>query len=99
MIGSMLDTALDRSIVAGYTSLGYRIRSRGWDPTDVCPMPGQAVLVTGASSGLGFAAAEGFAGLGAAVWLLVRDSGRCDRERERIVVRSGNPDRLFDECE
>ena len=32
-------------------------------------MHGKVVLVTGASSGLGFAAAEGFARLGATVWL------------------------------
>jgi NADPH:quinone reductase-like Zn-dependent oxidoreductase len=59
MTGSLLDTALDLSVVGGYTSLGYRIRSRGWKPLP--QMEGKVVLITGATSGLGSAAADGFA--------------------------------------
>jgi dehydrogenase/reductase SDR family member 12 len=92
MINSALDTVLDRTLVAGYTNLGYRIRSRAWDPAELAPMEGQVVLVTGASSGLGRAAAEGFARLGATVWLLVRDQERGQAARARISERSGNGD-------
>ena len=55
-------------------------------------MDGKVVLVTGAGSGLGFAAAEGFAYLGASVWLLVRSQKRGQDARDRIVERSGNGD-------
>ena len=53
MINSLLDTVLDRTVVAGYTSLGYRIRSRGWSASELQRMEGKVVLITGASSGLG----------------------------------------------
>jgi dehydrogenase/reductase SDR family protein 12 len=89
---SLLDTILDRTVVAGYTSAGYRIRRTQWDPDDLQSMDGKVVLVTGATSGLGFAAAEGFARLGAAVWLLARNQQRGERARAEIVERTGNRD-------
>lgn len=62
-------------------------------------MDGKVVLVTGASSGLGLAAAEGFARLRAAVRLLVRDERRGERAREQIVASSGNSDIHVDLCD
>ena len=69
MIGPLLDTILDRTVIAGYTRVGYRIRRGMWSPAEMRPMGGKVVLVTGATSGLGLAAAEGFARLGATVRL------------------------------
>jgi dehydrogenase/reductase SDR family protein 12 len=92
MINSLLDDLLDRTVVAGFTNVGYRIRSRGWTATELQRMQGKVVLVTGATSGLGFAAAEGFARLRATVWLVVRSRERGEQARARIVERSGNGD-------
>lgn len=92
MIGSLLDDVLDRTVVAGYTNVGYRIRNRGWSTTELPRLEGKVVLVTGASSGLGLAAAEGFARLGATVWLVVRSQERGEQARATIVERSGNGD-------
>jgi NAD(P)-dependent dehydrogenase (short-subunit alcohol dehydrogenase family) len=82
----LVDTFLDRSVV-GYTSLGYRVRERTWDRRDLARMDGRVVLVTGATSGIGRAAVEGFAELGASVRMLVRDRQRGARVRAEIVER------------
>jgi dehydrogenase/reductase SDR family protein 12 len=88
MIGSLLDATLDRTVVAGYTSLGYRLRQRWWRADDLKPMIGKSVLVTGATSGLGLAAAEGFARLGADLWLLARDRERGENARAAVAEHS-----------
>jgi dehydrogenase/reductase SDR family protein 12 len=70
--------------------VGYAVRSRGWD--ELPRMDGKVVLVTGATAGLGRAAAEGFARLGASVRLLARDEGRGESARAAIARASGNDD-------
>ena len=77
MANSVLDTALDISVVGGDTNVGYRLRRRGWGPLP--RMDDKVVLITGACSGIGQAAADGFAGLGASVWLAVRNRARGER--------------------
>ena len=70
----VVDTVLDRSVVLGYGSTGFEVRRRlpGW-PADPPRMHGKVVLVTGAASGIGLAAAAGFARLGASVRALARN--------------------------
>ena len=76
VLGEVVDTVLDRSVVLGYSSIGLGVRRHlaSW-PRDPDPgvLAGRQVLVTGASSGLGIATAEGLARLGADVHLVVRD--------------------------
>ncbi|WP_370946042.1 SDR family NAD(P)-dependent oxidoreductase [Amycolatopsis sp. cg5] len=81
----LLDTLADRTLVPGYTKLGYRLRSRGWAPLD--SMRGKRVLVTGANSGLGRAAATKFAELGATVHLGVRDLAKGQQAKEELAAR------------
>ena len=99
MIGSLLDTILDRTVVAGYTSTGFRIRRGMWNASDLEPMDGKLVLVTGATSGLGLAAAEGFACLGASVRLLARNQERGERAREMLMARCGDSDVQVELCD
>lgn len=85
-----LDTVLDRTLVLGYTTIGLRVRQAlpGW-PADPAPdaLAGRDVLVTGASSGLGTATAEGLAALGARVHLVVRDEAKGGRVLDEIAGR------------
>lgn len=85
-----LDTAMDRTLVLGYTRIGLRVRRAlpGW-PADPRPgvLAGKHVLVTGASSGLGIATVEGLAALGATVHLVVRDEAKGERVRDEIEAR------------
>ncbi len=90
MIGQVIDTALDRTIIGGYTNVGYRLRRRSWNHGELEPMDGKVVALTGATSGIGLAAAEGFARLGASVWVIARDRERGERARAQIAARTGN---------
>ena len=86
---SSFDTALDRSIVFGYTNIGYALRRSRWDGGDPRPgsLAGRTVVVTGATSGIGAAIAEQVAGLGAKVVIMGRNSVRAEEVRDHIVRR------------
>src|SRR6478672_8400763 len=81
-----LDWAMDKSLVLGYSKIGPALRRRWW-PADPQPgsLAGRHVLVTGASGGLGLAAALGLTRLGAIVHLTGRDAGRLDRARSELL--------------
>lgn len=69
----------------GYTKIGYHARRAfGWEEIAPGSMAGRRVLVTGATSGLGLAAAQALAGLGASVHILARDRERGERAAARI---------------
>ena len=100
MIGSLIDTVLDRTVAPGYTRIGYAARRRAWDDADLdVSMEGRTVLVTGATTGLGLAAAEGFATLGASVRIVARDAGRGERARGEIAMRAGSDDVGLELCD
>jgi len=85
--------------VGGYTNVGYRLRSRWWCRDELERMDGKVVLVTGATSGLGLAAAEGFAALGATVWLLARDGDRGERARTTVAERCDGGEAHLEQCD
>lgn len=87
LLAEFADTAADRSVVIGYSRLGYLLRRRWFAPDDPAPgaLRGRVVLVTGASSGLGVAAATGLAELDATVVLVVRNLERGERSRAEIA--------------
>jgi dehydrogenase/reductase SDR family member 12 len=82
----VVDTALDRSVVLGYTRIGPALR-RSWWPGDLPSdaLAGSVVAVTGANSGLGKATAVGAARLGAEVRMLCRSVERGRAARTDIL--------------
>ncbi|RYP83923.1 SDR family NAD(P)-dependent oxidoreductase [Nocardioides guangzhouensis] len=97
-----VDTALDRTVAPGFTRVGPAIRRRlpTW-PADPAPdaLAARVVAVTGASSGLGAATAEGLARLGAEVHLVVRDVEKGRRVADGIAARVPGARLAVDRCD
>lgn len=97
-----LDTGLDRSVALGFSRVGYAARRRlpTW-PADPAPdaLAGRTAAVTGASSGLGLAAATGLARLGAAVRLVVRDTEKGERVRRQLLDDVPGATAVVDRCD
>jgi dehydrogenase/reductase SDR family protein 12 len=83
-ISGAIDSALDVLVVPGYSRFGAAAR-RHWWPADPQPFDRPVdIVVTGASSGLGTAAALGLSALGARVHLVGRNADRLQSAVDRI---------------
>lgn len=82
-----LDRLLDRTVLPGYSRLGFAIRRRRWAADDPQPgaLAGRTAFVTGSGGGLGEATALGLARLGARVHLIVRSPERATPAVQRIT--------------
>ncbi|MEZ4503994.1 MAG: SDR family NAD(P)-dependent oxidoreductase [Dehalococcoidia bacterium] len=87
-----VDALLEATVVLSFSRIGYRVRRRlaRWTALDSYRLQGRVILVTGATSGIGFATAEQLASCGATVVLLGRDRERTEAARERILQTTGN---------
>lgn len=82
LLSSALDRVLETTVVGSFTTVGYRARqaSEEWTALDDLPaLDGKAVLVTGGSSGIGRATADGLLRLGAEVHLTSRTRTTAER--------------------
>ncbi len=79
-----VDDLLDKTVVLSFTNLGYWLRRGAFD--DLPRLDGKTVVVTGATSGLGKAAATALAELGARVWLVARSPEKSARARDEIAA-------------
>lgn len=88
---NLLDWALELTVVGSFGRPGLVLRQRlfGWDSPAPNSMAGRTVLVTGPTSGLGRAATEALAGLGARVVLVGRSSERLAALRDSLVREHG----------
>lgn len=83
---------MEAPIAPSFTRVGYELRSRleHWRPLDAYRAEGRVVVLTGATSGLGRAAAEQLARCGATVVIVGRDAGRCEAARDAVAERTGS---------
>jgi dehydrogenase/reductase SDR family protein 12 len=82
----------DKLVVPGlwrFTKLGYRAARRHWNPLSAY-LGGQHAIVTGATSGVGEAAATALAELGAEVTLVARSKRKANATARRIRQQTGN---------
>lgn len=82
----------DRLVLPGiwrFTRLGYKSSRRHWNPISAY-MGDRHVLITGATSGVGLAAARSLAELGASVTLVARNAEKAELTAKALRLESGN---------
>ncbi len=79
------------SVVGSFSRVGSTVRGRlfGWTPPAPDALAGHTALVTGPTSGLGRAATEALAALGARVVLVGRSRERLTVVRDALIARHG----------
>src|ERR1700686_5125803 len=82
------DLALEVSVVGSFSRVGCAARRVlfDWDAEPTADMTGEVVVITGATGGIGFAAAHALAARNAEVWLVGRDPARTEMSRRQIVA-------------
>lgn len=91
-----VDLALEATVAGSFTRIGCRARRRVAHWTEPGRLDGRTVLVTGATSGIGEAAATAYARLGATVRFLARDQGRAEQARARMLRQAPDADIAYD---
>ena len=86
---SLADAVLEAPILTSFTRIGYEARRRleDWTSLDDYDMTGRVIVVTGATSGLGRAAATQLARCGATLVLVGRSklTGAVEAERQKLA--------------
>jgi NAD(P)-dependent dehydrogenase (short-subunit alcohol dehydrogenase family) len=87
----LADALLELSIVGSFSRIGYDARRRlyDWQDPPRGALSGRTVLVTGPTSGLGRAATDMLAHLGARVILVSRSRDRLEQVRDELANRHG----------
>ena len=89
---ALADTILEAPIISSFTNVGFLARKRlaGWTLLDDYDLTGRVVVLTGATSGLGHAAARQLARCGATLVLNGRSAERNERVVAELMADTGN---------
>ena len=90
-VADVIDAALELAVLPSFSRIGPAVRSRlyGWPATPARSLTGLTALVTGATSGIGRAAAHRLADAGASVVLLGRSAERLQSLNSELVRQAG----------
>ena len=88
---TVVDRGLELTVVGSFTRIGYTVRRRlfDWQQPSPSALEGRTALVTGPTSGLGRAATDELAALGARVILVGRSAERLGEVRDALLGRYG----------
>ncbi|MDH3226892.1 MAG: SDR family NAD(P)-dependent oxidoreductase, partial [Thermoleophilia bacterium] len=83
---------IEAPIITSFTRIGSGIRRRldDWTDLDSYELTGRTIVLTGATSGLGLAAAEQLARCAASVVLVGRTPAKTSRVRDQLAAATGN---------
>ncbi len=85
------DKLAEASLVFSYSKVGYKLRNKMWDHNpQLDSMGDRVVVITGASSGIGRAAAIEFLRMGATVVLAVRNRAAGEAARDEMIQLTQN---------
>ncbi|XP_061368325.1 uncharacterized protein LOC133311319 [Gastrolobium bilobum] len=83
-----------------FTKAGFLDHSKKFKPEEIeTQIPGKNCIVTGANSGIGYAAAQGLAQRGATVYLVCRNKERGEAALSEIQTRTGNQNVYLEICD
>ena len=84
----LADAALEATVVGSFSRIGFAARRAlfDWDAEPIVDMSGRVALVTGATGGLGLAAATALAQRNADLWIVGRDPQRIEAARRAIAA-------------
>ena len=91
-VRKMADALIEAPIITSFTNIGYEARRRlaGWSSLDDYALSGRVIVLTGATSGLGYAAAKQLARCGATLVLVGRGADRNERVVAELIEATGN---------
>lgn len=97
MISRLIDAIVETPIITSFSRIGYAVRNRSerWADPRSYDLADKVVVITGATSGIGLAAAQMIANAGATLVITGRTAEKNRRARQELVASSGN-ERIFE---
>jgi len=84
-----VDAAMEASVLGSFTRVGYNVRSRLFQWNELPDLTDRTIIITGATSGLGFAAASELSQFGANLMLVGRDRDRTSATAQKLNQTTG----------